>query len=88
MISSCQCMCPGDLTIVQVSWPLSQDHLKKILEKIVIVMTSFINKQCSYIVYILVYHINEHKLLYEYSSIKYICTSVHHIPSLMVIITN
>ena len=49
-------MCPGDLTSASVLAAITRPH-KKVLEKIVIVMTSFLINSASYNVYILVYHI-------------------------------
>ena len=49
-------MCPGDLTSASVLAAITRPP-KKVLEKIIIVMTSFLRNSASYNVYILVYHI-------------------------------
>ena len=50
-------MCPGDLTSASVLAAITRPPKKKVLEKIIIVMTSFLINSASYNVYILVYHI-------------------------------
>ena len=52
-------MCPGDLTSAGVLAAITIPHKKKVLEKIVIVMTFFLINSASYNVYILVYRIIE-----------------------------
>ena len=59
MISSCLCMCPGDLTSASVLAAITRPPKKSIRKKIVIVMTSFLINSASYNVYILAYRIIE-----------------------------